>query len=95
MLRLNDNLSAVGSRRKLEVDTLRGHLVNLDFLHTLKHLHTTLHLLGLGGLIAETLNESLYLRHLPLLGALLLIFCFKITKDKVDQYQKEIDARNA
>lgn len=28
-------------------------------------------------------------------GALLLIFGFKITADKVDQYQKEIDARNA
>ena len=28
-------------------------------------------------------------------GAVLLIFGFRITKDKVDQYQKEIDARNA
>ena len=28
-------------------------------------------------------------------GALLLVFGFKITKDKVVQYQKEIDARNA
>ena len=30
-----------------------------------------------------------------LVGALLLIFGFRITRDKVEQYQKEIDARMA
>ena len=30
-----------------------------------------------------------------LVGALLLIFGFRITREKVEQYQKEIDARMA
>ena len=49
------------------MDALGGDLINLNLLHALEHLHATLHLLGFGGFVAEAFNESLYLRHLPLL----------------------------
>ena len=68
MLCLDDNLAAVGRRRELEVDALCGDLVDLDFFHALEHLHTALHLLGFGGLVAEAFDEGLDLRHLALLG---------------------------
>ena len=67
MLGLHHYLAAVRRRRELEVDALRRYLVDRYLLHPLQHLHAALHLACLGGLVAEALDERLYLRHLPLL----------------------------
>ena len=67
MLSLDHNLAAVGSRRKLEMNAFRRHFIDRDTIHALQHLDAALHLLRLGGLVAETLNKSLNLSHLPLL----------------------------
>ena len=68
VLCLHHYLATVRSRRKAEMDALGAHLVHLDSFHLIQHLDARLHLLGLGGLIAEPLDERLDLRHLSLLG---------------------------
>ena len=63
----DDDFAAVGSGEELEMDTLGRDLVDLDSVHALEHLDAGLDLSGLGGLVAEALDESLDLRHLSLL----------------------------
>ena len=59
MRSLKHNLAAVRRRRKLEMNALGRHLVNLHLLHLFKHFETRLHLLRLGGLVTETFYKSL------------------------------------
>ena len=65
---LDDDLAAMRRGGEAEMDALGADLVDLHGLHLVEHLDAALHLLGLGGLVAETLDESLDLRHLALLG---------------------------
>ena len=59
MVQFERHLAGVWRRRKLEVDGRAVDVVNDDFIHLFKEFHATLHLLGLGRLVAETLDERL------------------------------------
>ena len=55
------------TRRKLQAQGRRVHLVNLDGYHLFQLFHLLLHLHGFGGLIAETFDELPHVGHLLLL----------------------------
>ena len=76
LLGIHHHTAGVRRRRELEGDGTAVVIVNLDPVHLLQHLDATLHLPRLGGLVAETLNETLNLGNLLLLvfvGSLLVL----------------------
>ena len=67
MIQFQRHLARMRRRGKLEVDGRAVDVVNDDFIHLFEQLHTALHLFGLGRLVAEPLDERLYILDFALL----------------------------